>query len=538
MLYFDINGYEGFKELFGQRADADGKMIRKNKILLGVWKDMFSRKGTCAWSRMYADKSVRQPLSQAELEAAGSVLPSRGRKWRNEVAGYELPSDEYEVIDGGICEDGDINAVRYRRDGRVYKMKSGKFYTKIYTGLGLQSEYGERMMRYCAERFAIAWSEYAEQNSPMSYELRTGKDYEDFERIYSSSPVGSFGSCMTNNGFSGFYVDCVDATAAWLEDGDGDMVARCVIFDDVRLDDGRSVRVAERQYAADESDRLKQILVGKLYKAGLIDMHKRVGASCHDCTDFKWEDGTAYNGDMSIRCSIGPGDEVSYQDTFKFYDADEYRAYNYDNDNGCYDLCVTGGQVEGVTYNAAYDDFQEENVDCDPEDMVYCHWRSSVGNECEGNVEPYYANDHFTEVDAGERAGERWHKDDVVYVHEDCYFIGDPCVVMCANGGYTTDDYCVHDEDTGGDMDEDDCVEWNGKWYSKYECMDVQADLGRSISAPAFRCVHGVLVRSVVYAPTYRLVPSVFRQAYREWLNAIRERENARRSVIYKRETA
>ena len=53
-----------------------------------------------------------------------------------------------------------------------------------------------------------------------------------------------------NENIGSFYADAVDATAAWLTDSDGYMVARCVIFNDVMdCDTGDTFRLAERQYA-------------------------------------------------------------------------------------------------------------------------------------------------------------------------------------------------------------------------------------------------------------------------------------------------
>ena len=56
----------------------------------------------------------------------------------------------------------------------------------------------------------------------------------DFSRIYDSTYCsGDFGSCMMDGGLHSFYKDYVDTSAAYLQDDEGNILARAIIYNKV-----------------------------------------------------------------------------------------------------------------------------------------------------------------------------------------------------------------------------------------------------------------------------------------------------------------
>ncbi len=82
---------------------------------------------------------------------------------------------------------------------------------------------------------------------------------------------------MTDKDYYYFYMDSVNASAAYLTDEDDMVIARCIIYNEVKDQDGNKWRLAERQYASDENDILKRALIDALIKGGYIDGYKKVG---------------------------------------------------------------------------------------------------------------------------------------------------------------------------------------------------------------------------------------------------------------------
>lgn len=80
---------------------------------------------------------------------------------------------------------------------------------------------------------------------------------------------------MTDKDYYYFYMDSVNASAAYLTDEDDMVIARCIIYNEVKDQDGNKWRLAERQYASDENDILKRALIDALIKGGYIDGYKK-----------------------------------------------------------------------------------------------------------------------------------------------------------------------------------------------------------------------------------------------------------------------
>lgn len=346
MLYFKLNGYEEFKELFGKRECGNGVVTRNNSMLLTFWKDAFRRKDKIALLKKATAHIYPYILDRIDNYA---VLESSYSSQRLTVANFNISSPDYYLDEmKGICMDGDTRAIRYaRRDNcKVYKMKSGKFMRHLIDVA--MPDLCEQIKNYVCETFSNEWQSLR-MSQLGNYTIEVD---ENFGRIYDSDYycTRDFGSCMTNDGYHTFYNKCVAAKAASLW-RDGCIQARCVIFTDVEIltgeHEGRHVRLAERQYSANGDESLKRILVEKLITEGHIDGYKKIGAGCSDTRAFVWNDGTPLNETMSIDCEISVDDDyVSYQDTFKFYNIEERTAYNVSSREHDYDLSVTDGGAE------------------------------------------------------------------------------------------------------------------------------------------------------------------------------------------------
>ena len=249
------------------------------------------------------------------------------------------------------------------------------------------------------------------------YELEVD---DDFERIYSlrNYAAGDFGSCMTNDGYHTYYENCVKAKAASLWK-DGYMYARCIIFTEVNIltgkHEGRTVRLAERQYAAGKDEQLMRVLVEKLIRGGYIDGYKKVGAGCHDTKAFVWNDGTPLTENMSIWCFANEDDYISYQDTFKYYCQGDEEAYNSSSVCYDYDLSVTDGGEELFGRN---------------EECVYVYYRGSWHEEYVSRSE---IEDNYTWID-----------------RFDAYYESAHCVWSSYHEEYIPDDeytYCEYIDD-------------------------------------------------------------------------------------------
>ena len=141
MLYYNFKNYEEFKSLFGFNEHGNGVKSRRNKILLGLYKDRTILHdhitGGARW--LYCKslddvKSVAFSLLEDKTYSTKSYLVSVGDL-------FTAYSDKYTTdICKGVCQDGDINAVRYvnrENDDHVYKMKAGKFLRAIIDESGL-----------------------------------------------------------------------------------------------------------------------------------------------------------------------------------------------------------------------------------------------------------------------------------------------------------------------------------------------------------------------------------------------------------------
>lgn len=210
------------------------------------------------------------------------------------------------------------------------------------------------------------------------------------------------------------------------------------------------LRLAERQYASGKNPVLKQLLINKLIDAGEIDGYKKIDANYDDAQKFHLNDGTPiYDRYLWIECNLEDGDTKSYQDSFKWYDYDMKRAYNYDEAGadyilsncestyerprrmldyyrwdgsgyGCregdedwvYENCV---EIDGCYYDDWYTDAHDNHIRCDEarynerdqeyyheDDAVYCEWLEDYlyyndAEWCE-EMEDYLPLDDYNEI--------------------------------------------------------------------------------------------------------------------------------------------
>ena len=361
MLYYNFKNYEEFKESFGVQKHENGKS-RRNKILLAFIKN----RELLHEAVLSGDNSLIHIEDMSQLkrriwdEIEEAAICTDATPYKVELIDCALYSSQYET-DGfrGICEDGDTRSVRYinhKSNDRVFKMKSGK----LLRSLILDNKFGktlpEQVVTYLCEEFTQDWQIYSMRTLP---ENRLFVN-DEFARIYDSCAYVSdtMHSCMVDKDFHSFYEDAVEAQAAYLENEDGEILARCIIFTEVHEEGSDKIwRLAERQYAIDCSDVLKRALVDALIRGGYIDGYKRIGADCGDSRGFVDNEGNSLASKrFYINCNLGTDDTLSYQDSFKWYSYGKGIAYNHSGCNYDYDLAITEGSIEG---DMDWDDYHD-----------------------------------------------------------------------------------------------------------------------------------------------------------------------------------
>lgn len=372
MLYYKFKNHEEFNALFGIVRHGNNKESRKNKILLAYLKD----KALLHQAVINNDYTLLHISDMTELEyTMEKEIIRSGIEDKDLPYGLRLmdriyhssiyATDEYL----GLCEDGDVKAVRYwnHKTGRIFKMKAGKLYRHLILETAFGKTLPEQVVVYLCEVFASKWQSYTLRSLP-KYRLHVNKD---FERIYSSKCCeGGFCSCMVDKGYHDFYKHAVKAGAAYLENEDGRIIARCIIYNEVKDQDGKVWRLAERQYSSGNSEILKRALVDALIKGNHIDGYKKVGAGCHEARNFVDLKGNSLSDrKFHICCELDWDDDLSYQDSFKYYSDSTRVADNYGK--GHLFLDTTEGSLSNADDNRPYDDYHDYR--CDETVLVYVH---------------------------------------------------------------------------------------------------------------------------------------------------------------------
>jgi hypothetical protein len=483
MIYIkSFSDYEGFKSLFGLNEHGNGVSSRRNKILLALYKDKETWKKARKLGNYYpftlTDMAQLKEWVKVNLNFSGTV---QNFSYCLNLLGTNYYSNIYEIDSlGGICQDGDYRCIRYIKhedgshDGKVYKMKAGKFFAKIIEESNFGRCLPEQVKIWICEEFASAWQVAAKKECG-GYTLHHGSEPEDFSGIYGDFDyVGDFHSCMMRAGNEGFYTDAVNATAAWLTNGNGDMVARCVIYNEVHESGSDKVwRLAERQYCTECDDTLKRVLILKLIDAGLIDGYKQIGAGCGDAKAFVDVNGQSLSRkNFYIDCKLENDDRLSYQDSFKWFDYSRQRADNYGSGENA-DLDTTSGYVN--IKQGEWDDWHEEY--CDEVVTVYYHGDSmycNVDRLDDFRMVPTAYNDYYYYEDVvwDENRQEYILEEDARYCkYEDEYHYYEDCE-MLANGDYALESDCVEiDGDYYLEDDDDVVLLANGDYALRENCV-------------------------------------------------------------------
>ena len=441
-----FKNYSEFQELFGVRV-FDGKKARKNKILLSLLKDKVFFKESVKSGNLYPFSIKNMTDLRNYLVHRIHVSGAKSKKLNHKIWLLDryYYSDKY-TLDGmaGVCEDGTPNAVRYinLESGKVFKMKAGRFFKHLIESTVFGRKLNETLVIWLCEEFCRDWTSWTIGRLPKN-KLYVNDCFAD---IYDSTRLkgydekdDAFVSCMVNKDLHSFYHDAVNARAAYLEDENGMIIARCVIFTDVYDEEGNTWRYAERQYSVMNNDVYKQALVDALIAKGEIDCFKKVGASCHDSRAIVDIHGNSLaEKKFHIDCDLDWDSTVSYQDTFKYFNMYERKAYNYEV--GSYSLDITEGSLSAADEEQdpepdEYDSYHE----CDAYEVctVYFH-----GDEETCDVED---REDFTYFQNAWR-----HKDDIVTCPQ--------CGSMMLNPDYYgAEDSVYYSEITGKSYCDTDC---------------------------------------------------------------------------------
>lgn len=325
---------------------------------------------------------------------------------RVELIGRTYWSTQYRTDEArGICEDGDHGSIRYvnMERSRVFKMKSAKFLRAVMLETIVGKILSSSVVNWlCGDVFAKQWYTFT-LGCTSGMELHVDNN---FEAIYESFWCkGYFNSCMTDMDRHSFYLDSVKAKAAYLKDEEGKIVARAILFTEVTDQDNRRWRLLERQYTTGEDEMLKYMLVNKLIQEGYIDGYKIVGASCHEANAFVGIDGSSlFDRKFEIDCDLAMDDTLSYQDSFKWYDYEERKAYNYKHSADDYLLDTTDRNLNGDDDESeeAWDEYNQRY--CTETQVCYME-----GREIEVDVDDL---EDFRYISS---CGEYHHHDDTVF---------------------------------------------------------------------------------------------------------------------------
>lgn len=364
MLNYGFKNHTEYQDLFGFRETGDGKLVRRNKILLAFLRNKLS----------HTNENLKDLLECTDLQVLSSALieriaeKSKGRYYitlfDTRFKNYTYQSDYTD----GVCFDGDISQYRYinKTTNKIYKMKVAKLFAKVNEDNDVWKCLPEQIKIYLCEYVANQWrADMLEKQDRYKLTIDT-----DFEKIYSYRDcAGDFHSCMQGRDNWYFYQEAIDAHAAYITDStNGLIVARCIIYDKVYNDDESKVyRLAERQYSTDGDNTLKTLLVQMLIKEGAIDGYKKIGVDCHANDAYLDINDNPIDERLHITNMLDYGDSLSYQDSFVYYDIDNHVAYNQDHYDSTHELNITDEYFEDDRY---YDEYHDEYCD-EVEEVMY-----------------------------------------------------------------------------------------------------------------------------------------------------------------------
>lgn len=460
MLYNSFfTDYESFKKRF---YAEDGR--KKDTILLAFISSSRLKKRFAMLGISYCFENT---FSYADIITAVNVLFRkeiiRRCVYRAGLCGFLFCSEKYRIGDG-ICEDGDISSVRYTVEydegvTRVFKMKAGRLLKKCLDEATFGNDLPEKVKLWLCEEFQRKWEaeRAADNDKYANLNLVVSKEPDAFDKIYDKHCCeGDFGSCMSfrydGDSHTDFYKNIDNCYAAYLENQEGFVVARCIIFE-AYDEDGNMWRLAERQYSTDGQEIPKRILVQKLISGGFIDGYKRIGAGCHENTAFVSNDGSSLSKNtFHIKLNLDNGDIVSYQDSFVNYYPDLKEAYN----RQCYGPSARLDTTD-LTLGLEWDEYHE-------------NWATDVIIVIVHGERMYCASDELEDfVFIGD---EYYHEDDVrqcPYCNE--VFVDDYGVYSELTEEWYCCDSCLESAEEQYKKDFWEWSEWDEEYFESVEVM-------------------------------------------------------------------
>ena len=439
MLLYNIYDYDDFKYLFGLEHHGNGVKSRKNKILLAHLKT----KSLIQYCREHDDFSLLQIRNMADLKKLTlEAIQESGRDDNTlnhevKLIGKTYYSAVYATDSAeGLCEDFDKKSVRYinKKSDHPYKMRAGKFITAIIKETELGRALSDTVINWLAEEFTADWSTYTMGKTP---EVTLHVD-DNFEKIYSEHFCKDFRgcSCMVGRDRHSFYENAVDAKAAYITDKEGFILARAIVFTDVKDETGKKWRLCERQYSRESNEIWKRALVDLLIKGGHISGYKQIGAGCSESRAFVDNEGNSlHTKRFTIKCSLGCDDILSYQDSFKYYDYDNEIAGNWRDFPHEYELDTTDFSLNSE------DDPDAEDGPSEWDDYhQYNAWETRL---CYYHGEEVYVDEENLEDFVCLENGSYHHRDDVVRC-EACnkWILKDDALHNDTIEGYFCDEEC------------------------------------------------------------------------------------------------
>lgn len=374
--------------------------------------------------------------------------------------------------------------IAYTKDGhKVCRKSASKLYIEAYRNQSrlLKRTIPDKVLNRAAELFSIQWEAFVK-----TYDYYLNID-TNFVGIYEAR---GFGSCMTGEGnytmFEGHHT-MEEARACYLTNRAGDIVARAILWTNAKDEKGKSYRLLDRCYSLNSNVSLQQVLIGRCKEAGVIDLYKPAGCSCHDQKNIKTLDGSDFTGRLYTYIDIDNGDRVSYMDTFVWYNQDEKKAYNYECDNYTHELDTTAGVLFCGVYSEYYNREIDEEVavwscdvdsyiDCNDEEFVYiegeyyltsnCFYAIDTGNYFKDTDEIFYAEDT-----------NKWYEnnDNLVYSDESCcYYTIENCFFSKKRNIWIFDEEAIYIEEDDYDFinNKDEYYFYNGTYHIKEEVLN------------------------------------------------------------------
>lgn len=338
MLFCDqINNYEDFKSRFGYKTGQDGRYLanangvkqRKNNVVYLFWKEdaKYLRKRGHSLSEAF---ELAQKFDSSK-ELFQYMLQSTFGTHTSDICPV-TNFDDFEILNYGICADGDVNSIRYQKRGtnKVYKMKIGKYVGKFLDSIQKRSDHpwlsNQTLRIFFIEELTELW-----KNKRLKEQSLKVVVDKDFHAIYDTHrrPADSscFNSCMDNDPNWNFYKNHEDIfDAISLQDEDGMIYARAILVHCYDTHDNPHTYM-ERIYC--NKRMFKDLLFEKAKLQNIFDLYKGLEASCHDSLEvYKVSDSKRITDNLYIPLNLKTGDFISFQDTFKFYYRAQKKAYN------------------------------------------------------------------------------------------------------------------------------------------------------------------------------------------------------------------